>query len=256
MHKLMKSSIAPYPKSLDEPAAIFGRMVVSYSGEMQAWHDHHLKVEALKETPMRDRPHPNNFSHIKDSDKRGQAFWEDTASWDRQKLERHEPYPPPAAHPDVMASVSSSVDAAGNITFIPDFVIINDDPSPDEIMALKKRALIDAIIQAEMIARAKIELPIGKQRAASIREIDLRNADLDLQKKIIIGKNADDILKINMELELRKLRNPVDQKFLDDQQDRSSKIDAIVRAGAKAMSDVEDLTIDNVDTFVVPSFDK
>ena len=229
-------------------------MVALYSAEMQSWHDHHRKVAVLKEIPMRDRPHPNNFSHIKDGDEREQAFWEDTASWDRQKLERHEPYPPPTAHPDVMASVSSYVDAAGNITFIPDFVIVNDDPSPDEIMELKKRALIESIIQAEMVARAKIELPIGKQRAASIREIDLRNSDVDLQKKIVIGKNADDIQKIDMELELRKLRNPVDQKFLDDQQDRSSKIDVITRTAAAAMSEVEDLTLENIDKFVIPTF--
>lgn len=222
-HTIIKSALAPPPVSFDQAKQAFGNLVDAYLHELQTWHEHDIQVKAQQ--PMRVQPQPADHGEAEDP---AFAFWKDFAAWQAEKLARYEPYPEPIAHPDIVAAVATTTGADGSITCMPDFEIVNDDPTPEQILAAKKAFLLQAVQQAEQDALKAVQLPLGKQRAADIRETDIRAKDNQAA---------------------------ADTQHLADQESRRAKVDAIVRAAAQIMSDVEDLTAANVDTFTIQNFD-
>jgi hypothetical protein len=63
-----------------------------------------------------------------------------------------------------------------------------------------------------------------------------------------------DRARIDIAKELKKSRDPKHTHHLEAQESIRAKVDRIVRAGAQAMSDVEDLTLDNIDNYQIPTF--
>jgi hypothetical protein len=181
----------------------------------------------------------------------------DNDAWNAERLARHEPYPKPTAHPDIVAAVATKIGSDGIITYAPDFEIVNDDPTPEQVLAGKKEALLGAVHQAELNALNAVQPPVGKRRAANLLESDIRQADGRLSADLIADANAHPWKNIdisNVNVEVTKRRDAKHTQHLTDQESRRAKVDAIVRAVAQIMSDVEDLTVDNVDTFVIPNF--
>lgn len=219
-HTLIKSAIAPQPVSLDQAKQAFGKLVDAYIHELQAWHEHDNQVKAQQ--PMRLQPQPDDHGEAEDP---AFAFWKDFAAWQAEKLARYEPYPAPIAHPDIAAAVATNVGADGKVIYVPDFEIVNDDPTPEQILAAKKAFLLHAVSQAEAEAIGVILLPPGKRRQAEILEADIRAKDNQAA---------------------------AETQHLADQESRRAKVEAIVRAAAQVMSDIEDLTADNIDTFELP----
>lgn len=219
-HTIIKSAIAPQPVSFDQAKQAFGKLVDAYIHELQAWHEHDNQVKAQQ--PMRLQPQPADHGEAEDP---AFAFWKDFAAWQTEKRARFEPYPAPIAHPDIVAAVKTDIAADGNVTYVPDFEIVNDDPTPEQILAAKKEALFHAVSQAEAVAIDAVQLPPGKRRHANIREADIRAKDHQAA---------------------------ADTQHLADQESRRAKVDAIARKAAQVMSDVEDLTVETVDAFSIP----
>jgi hypothetical protein len=247
-HRILKSALAPPPVTFDQAKQAFGKLVDTFLHEMQAWHEHDIQVKALQ--PMRPQPKPSDNAAEEDP---ATAFWKDTAAWQAEKLARHEPYPKPIAHPDIVAAVGTKIGADDNITYVPDFEIVNDDPTPEQILAVKKAALLHAVCQAEAQALKAVQLPAGKQRAAQLLENDIRDKDAKLAIELAADAKAHAWKNIDIVAEVEKERDQKHTQHLADQESRRAKVDTIVRAAAQVMSDIEDLTTADVDSFTIPS---
>lgn len=248
-HKILKSALAPPPVTFDQAQQAFGNLVGKYLHELRAWHDHDLQVKTLQ--PMRPLPRPSDHAEAEDP---STAFWKDTAAWQVEKGSRHEPYPRPSAHPDIVAAVATITGADGGITYVPDFEIVDDDPTPEQILAVKKATLLHAVCQAEANALKAVQLPAGKQRAAQLLEIDIRDKDNQAAVELLADAKAKniDVANIDVAAEVDKRRDAKLTQHLADQESRRVKVDAIVRAAAQVMSDIEDLTTADVDSFTIP----
>jgi hypothetical protein len=270
-HKILKSSLLPYPGSLDDARNGLSSLVERFLAELRTWHDHDLKAKALVDTTLRAKPEWRDFhkapvlTHdmtdaqknaalIKANTTATEKWMKATAAWQQEMLARHEPYPRPTVHPDIEASVKTVINADGSITYEPDYEIENDDPTPDQVLASKKSALIHKITVAENAALDLSQLPVGKRRAANLKENDIVSADGEIRKDIAKGLSPADALKVDFDAEVVKRRDPKDTQHLADQKARRDAVDAIMRKGAQAMSDVEDLTLDNIDNYQAPDF--
>lgn len=249
-YKLLKSQLVPSHIRYDDAVASFGRLVDVYLKELQAWHEHDIQVKAQQ--PMRPEPKPESHAEAEDP---AFAFWKDFAAWQAEKRARYEPYPKPIAHPDIVAAVAANIGADGNITYASDFEIVNDDPTPEQILAVKKAALLQAVQQAEVEALKAVQLPLGKRRAANLLEGDIHAKDSELAKDLAADAKAHAWKNIDIVAEVEKRRDPKHTQHLADQESRREKVDAIVRAAAQIMSDIEDLRSENIDDFVMPSFE-
>jgi hypothetical protein len=159
-------------------------------------------------------------------------------------------------------SASSLVQQAVNESDVADYEIVDDGPTPEQILRSKKDLLFVQTSKAEQEAILAIA-PYSKQRLMSFRESDIRKADKafadTLQKPGLITKAASAIGIINpadVSAQIEKQRPPQDTQFLADQAMRRSKIEVIQRAAAQAHSDIEDLTLDNIDAWKMPEFTK
>jgi hypothetical protein len=188
----------------------------------------------------------------------------------------HMAYPRPSAHPLVRDSVNES-DVA-------DYEIVDDGPTPEQILANKKVKLIAWIMAAEQAA-IRVVVPLGKERAWNLRLSDINQADAAARQKITsdiiqaasaaADKKTGGILSatavavglkkpvvvvapkpIDIEAAVVSARPAADTAFLADNTARQQKVDAIQRAAAQMMSDVEDLTATNIDSWKMPDFPK
>jgi hypothetical protein len=248
-HRILKSEFAPPPVSFDHAKQAFDKLVDTFIHELQTWHEHDIQVKALR--PIRPQPQPYDHAEAEDP---ATAFWKDIAAWQAEKLACHEPYPKPIAHPDIVAAVATNIGADGNITYVPDFEIVNDDPTPEQILREKKDALLGKIYHAEEAAKNLALPPIGKRRLMNLRENDIVLADSKFAKDLIDSTPDPDRARIDIAKELKKSRDPKHTHHLEAQESIRAKVDRIVRAGAQAMSDVEDLTLDNIDNYQIPTF--
>lgn len=165
---------------------------------------------------------------------------------------RHVSYLRPSAHPMVAASVNEK-DAA-------DYMIVEDGPTPAQILHAKKNELLGAVARAETDAIAAV-IPAGKRRLMNLRENDIRSADsvfaASLTPRNVVTKAAEavGIVKpIDIGALIDANRPAADTAFLADQAKRTAAIDAIQRAGAQMQADIEDLTSDNVDAWTMSKF--
>jgi hypothetical protein len=293
-HTLLKSALAPPPATYADAVAAFGKLVAVYIAELKAWHDHDAIVKT--QPPLRAQPKWHDYAKHKDQ---GALYLNDNAAWKAEKLAHHDPYPKPVAHADIVASVATTIANDGTTTFAADFEVVNDDPTPADILASKKSSLLLQVTQAQDAAQAAALLPIGKRRAADIRENDIRANDAKVASDFLKNRSDDqkaafaaasaaystaytewtaactaarardpkaelpaqpappaapateDVVSL-VAAQVTASRSPADAQHLHDQESRRAKIDSIARAAAQAMSDIEDLTVDNVDAYKIP----
>jgi len=209
---------APHEVLKSRAAPNFDAAVKTYANELADWRTHMARVEQDKK---------NNVP----------------------KDKAYAPFPAPTADPEVMASI----DAGGAINY----KIINDDPSDDHVLAAKKAVLLQRVAQAADAVIAAIS-PAAKRPLANIRENEILQADatrmkviMDSQKGILPAIGIGSKTPAEMQAEVAKARPVTDTNFLQDQAEQRQKTDAISRAAAQAMSDIEDLTLQNVDAYVM-----
>lgn len=214
-HKIMKSAIAGVPD--------FAVQAASHAKEMRDWRAHMGRVA---------------------SDEKAGVPREDA----------HHPFPAPRAHPLVEAAVNEDDEA--------DFEIVDDGPTPDQILTSKKNTLLQAVSSAENDASGKV-FPFAKRRLYNMKETAITTAEAaklatilnstsvlaSLLSKIGLRKSTDDAVA-----KISKDRSPEDSTHLADQADRRSRIAAIEAAAAQMHSDIEDLTLDNIDAWKMPPF--
>lgn len=164
------------------------------------------------------------------------------------------PYPAPVAEPSIM----SAIDADGK----PNYQIVDDSPSPEEVLASKKQDLILQVRLEEQRLKSMV-LPSGKLRAFGFRQNSIVAAD-QARKAALLDAQPVGILSsigIGAKKDLGKAeadaiaqRPPEDAKFMADQAVRQAKMSAIEHAAAQMESDIEDLTTSNIDSWSMPAF--
>lgn len=168
-------------------------------------------------------------------------------------IDRHMPFPRPLDHELVEAAVNENDEM--------DFKIVDDGPTPDQVLREKKSQLLLAIARAENEALEAI-VPAGKRRLLNMRHNEIRAADAERATKIVDGrgkmaKAASAVGLISapdLEAEVAKVRPAEETEQLDRYAEREKKFAGIHRAAAQAAHDVEELTIDNVDDWKAPDF--
>ena len=245
-HKILKSSLALFtftPEERRRGIVDFQSAVASYAAELVHWRDREAKIAA--QPPLPSKPQLGDFIT---SEEYAAAFHD----WQTKANEHFHPVPKPAAHPDIVAAVNDD----GHV----DFEVVNDDPTEEEVLRGKKNELLNRIHVAEQAAIEKALPPPGKRRLANLRETEIQQADDATRRSLVAGmvavkKSALDTADIErIEKTVAERRHPDHAQHLAAQESRRAEVDAIVRVAAQAMSDVEDLTADNIDTFEIPSF--
>jgi hypothetical protein len=168
-------------------------------------------------------------------------------------IDRHVAHPRPGAHP--------LVEAAVNENDVADYEIVDDGPTPEQILTSKKNNLMNDVSVAEASAIAAISPPLGKQRLLSMRENDIRVADGKIMDEIqrpgllAAAAVAVGISKpVDTMAEVLRRRPAEDTKFLEEQADRRERTSKINRAAAQMHSDIEDLTLETIDAWKMPPF--
>ena len=140
---------------------------------------------------------------------------------------------------------------------VADFEIVDDRPELN-ILKTKKDKFFNDVSIAERSAMDRITPP-GKVRIYFLREQDIRAADAAfIQKQSGLLKAASVAVGLteNIESAVEKQRTPSDTAFMADQAERRRKLGLIERAAAQMHSDIEDLTLENIDKWKMPDFSK
>lgn len=167
---------------------------------------------------------------------------------ERKPEDRWESLAVPPAPLEIDGSIKRTPRSDGATEFTPDYEIVG--PS----FALRKSRLFDAVSAAERDAMAAVA-PAGKLRAFQFREQGIRAADqaiISAEIKRIRDEASADVLDVDAFIALK--RPAEDTQFLTDQAAREAKRQAIYRWAAGLHSDIEDLTPDTIDAFVVTPF--
>ncbi|MCK1507555.1 hypothetical protein [Bradyrhizobium sp. 18] len=243
-HKIIKSSLALFtftPEEQKRGIVDFQSAVDAYSAELTHWLDREAKMAAqgpLPPKPEWGEVEPENYSRA-------------LRAWEAKALEQIHPIPKPVAHPDIVAAVNGQ----GYV----DFEVVNDDPTDEEVLRGKKNELLSRIHRAELAAIDQALPPPGKRRLANLLETDIHAADNELRKTMLaepipqLDGSISNRSPASIEKSVALIRKKHHTQHLADQESRRAKVDVIVRAAAQAMSDVEDLTADNIEAFRIPS---
>lgn len=167
----------------------------------------------------------------------------------------YQAYPAPDP-PALIDQAVARVQEKGKTVFVPDFKVINDLPSPEQVKAKALRAakdqLIGAVSEAESAA-ANAVLPFGKRRANDMRRIDIhaadqaRRAELAAQLDGLAPSDPTRHAKVAALADAVKAGRPkADADFVAAHEARVAKLDKIFRHAAALQSEIEDLTADNV----------
>ena len=209
----------------------------------QTWPEYELAVAEFAEAMRNWRAH---MEKVKKDDEDGV-----------QGIDRHTPYPRPVA-PEI---VDRAVDEDGK----PDYEIVEDGPTAEQILAHKKAMLLSQIHEAEVVAGEKI-VPYAKRRLYMLTESAIRNADVDLaaelkkKKKGRLAKVWDAARGIEVDAiaveaaDLREQRPQKDTEHLDAQDERRKRFEELALRAAEAAAEVGDLTADNIDDWKIPDF--
>jgi hypothetical protein len=207
-------------KSIADTFPNFEPMVAAYAAELRHWRAH---MKRVAEDEARGAP----------------------------AAERHMAYPRPDTHQTIMAAVNENDEA--------DYQIVDDGPTPAQILAAKKGDLAHLVSVAEAAAIAAV-VPVRKQRLFNLRENDIRAADSkiaqDIEKPGLLASAASAIglsSPVDIAAEIERQRPAADTQHLNDQADRRRKINAIERAAAQMHADIEDLTVETIDAWQIPN---
>lgn len=197
------------------------------------------------------RSHENFSTKVSDFAKERQSWLahmkrveEDAKNPDIDPVLRHDPMPPPSAHPDIM----SCVDEFGRV----DFEIEDDDPSDEEIISQLKSEIIGKINEAEIAALEAIE-PAAKRRLFRMREAEISAADASISASIHQkdGESAGDFIKRQKDT-VENSRTDLEKKFISENDDRSMRIYQVQRKVAQIYHDVEEMTLIQLQVWKMP----
>jgi hypothetical protein len=172
----------------------------------------------------------------------------------QEAAESAQRYPGPQAHPLIDSAVKRSPGADGTTIFEPDFEVVEALPvkvGDAAELRTRKDYLLNKISQMENAAIAAL-LPPGKWRAYAHRMADIEEADMKRRKVLVDAKTPED----NIEKNVIAARSPDDNKFMDEHNARSKVAKAIQRHASDLMSQVEDLTENDLHLWQPAEFPK
>ncbi len=202
------------PQSIANAHGDFAGKVIEYGAELKLWSEHMERV-------ARDEKNPNLVPAA-----------------------RHVAYPRPTADRDIELSVDEN--------FQPNFEILDDGLTAEQKLAIKKNTLSNIVTAHENAALEAI-VPSLKRRYFAIREAEIIRLDQSAQQAFLI-ENGPATTPQQLEDATLKSRSDEDARFMEEQAERNSKMDKIIRAAAKAHHDIEDLTAENIDAWKPVSF--
>lgn len=180
----------------------------------------------------------------------------DEANPDIAAIDRHWPVRQPDPHPVIAAAVNEKDEM--------DYELVDDGPTPDQVLRAKKNKLIDLVGAAEHAAVDAI-LPRGRVRLYGMREDKIRKRDnalmVDLAGPATVAKTIKSVVGLgpkmkDLEAEAARQRPADDTLHLEQQQQRREAIEKIRERGAIAHSAIEDLTLETIDDYQLPDFTK
>jgi len=141
--------------------------------------------------------------------------------------------PAPTAHPWVeqcINRVKYPPEDGKPDDFIADYEVVDDTPPPPPAPSFEeqKQRLIGAVAAAEGAYLLKID-PMGKRRLTSMKYADA--------KSIVEDK-----------------RSPADNALIEEYEERAKRVKAINWMAAEMMAEVEDLTPETIDSWVMKPF--
>ncbi len=107
--------------------------------------------------------------------------------------------------------------------FVSDYEIVDDSPPPPSLTQLKHALLLEIAKQENELAQAI--WPIGKRRLDELNEADIL-------------------------LKEEKIRTDEEKQFLVDLTDKKNKLSSLNRKAATLHSEIEDLTVENIKTWI------
>lgn len=155
-------------------------------------------------------------------------------------IEKHVAHPRPSAHPAVEAAVNENAEM--------DYEIVDDGPSPDQVLAHKKAELSQRVVLAEHAAIGAV-VPHGKRRLLSHQENAISSAHAPRPLGLI--KSVATAIGL---LDAGPTMSAEDAAFIKEQARQRQKIEAIELKAAQAYHDIEDLTLETLDAWQIPDF--
>lgn len=168
-------------------------------------------------------------------------------------IEKHMGHPRPMEHELVEAAVNENDEM--------DYEIVDDGPTPDQVLRGRKDDLLAEVARAEHAALETIA-PAGKRRLLNIRHDDIRTADRGRALKILQNRSklskaatAVGLLDpIDIDAEVAKMRPAEETELLEQISIREQRFAVVQRLAAQASHDIEDLTIDSINDWKMPDF--
>lgn len=218
--------------------------VSSYAEAVRKWTEHHERVKADALRPQPPEPIPEDFLE-------NHEFETAYQQWAREAEERHQAYPMDHHHPAIMAAIR--IDGG---TVRPDYELVDDTPTPEEVLRSQKDALLQLILQEE-VRRKGVVSPPGRARhmMLQLREVQERDRtrmseymeNLNLTGLKVGSAEQKDALRRSMDYRADHGRSPEDQRFMDTLEDIQAQQSKIDDRASELMGEVEDLTPSNID---------
>jgi hypothetical protein len=252
-HTILKSRLSASPEDI-------ALAVKLHAQELEQWTENMRLYDEEQKNPPPPEPQRDQFET-------DEAYTAAYVEHGELMTFRRQKYPPPSAHPEIDAAVARS-EQDGRRLFTPDYTIV-DDLKPEDLPQDKvpellrlKEVYLSRVIHAEQEAMKTI-LPHGKVRAYQLREAGIRQADAARDapvQKEISGLEESNPKRKSLQVQLAdpsrhdKVRPKEDTQFLVSCQTiREAQLE-VSRKAAAMMSDIEDLTEDNVRSWTLGSF--
>jgi hypothetical protein len=247
----------PIPKSVIASLGItdIDARVRHYANEHAAWRDRESLVAAFNAKQSMRRPEWTDYAGSTDPITEYQNAM---AAYEQFELSRPAPFPEPMDHPDIVAAINDKGE--------PEFEVFDDGPSPAEVLEQKKKALAMEVTAMEHAALEAV-VPDRKRRLLNIRLNDLAKTESGRTKDLLnsIGRQIEESNDNNEKLDLMRrqrdltaeihaMRTPEEAALAEDQIERQKKIDAITLWAATMHNDIDDLTVDDIDTWKIEPY--
>jgi hypothetical protein len=220
-----------------------------YVEALQTWAEHHKRVREDAQKPLPREPKPEDFGN---GDNEG--FEKAYQAWSEQMENIHQPYPMDTHCEDFMKAVS--IDDQLNVTT--DYQLVDDRPTPGDLLRQKKDVLINQIAGEENRRQSAILPPPGRVRH-QLQQV-LRVQSDDQRRRETFIKSLGDISAMPEEAQeeaqkkiasraLEEGRPDEDNKLYQAHHQQQAECTAIREEASSLMNEVEDLTEENIDAW-------
>ncbi len=140
----------------------------------------------------------------------------------------YQPYPAPIAPPMVAQALREERDGDGVLSYVPDYELVDDGPTPQQTLQSKKNHLFGTVFHMEQVAAATVFPPSRR------RHIEFLVSDAS-------AKKPED-------------RSAEEKALIQKYEETTAKLVQVSRHGAMLNNQIEDLTEETVETWKPADF--